>query len=312
MTRLQTTPQDQVYALAVTADASGAPLCFAARQSGLWQSADRDGRWRKVGPLANVPDDLSVTTIAFSPNFGADATLFAGVRGGVLRSSDGAQTWTVSALASPPPTVSGLVLSPNFEQDSVGFAATVDDGVFRSDDRGMTWRAWNIGLFDATTFCLAVSPAFAEDKRVFVGTETGLFYSKNGGRAWQETGFPVDHAPVLSLAVSPHFPQDRMLFAGTESAGLFRSGDGGQNWERILECEAIQALLLTPTFSDVAAMLAVTTHALWYSCDGGQHWLPRHLEDNLAVPITAAAAPAEITSESPVLLGLADGQVIWV
>ncbi len=122
-------------------------------------------------------------------------------------------------IALPPPFVHSLAVSPQFAQDGVVLAGTMEDGVFRSGDRGAQWAAWNFGLLDLSVLCLSMSPAYADDETVFAGTDSGIFRSMNGGRAWRELEFPPDWAPVLSLALSPGFGADGMLFAGTEFGG---------------------------------------------------------------------------------------------
>ncbi len=303
--------QDTVYALAATQDFAHDGLCFAARHSGLWRTDNGGERWQKIEDIPGVSDGLPVTAVVVSPGFRSDGTVFAAVHGGILRSNDGGNRWELVALSSPAPVVSVLAVSPNFEVDGVVLAATLEDGIFRSDDRGATWQAWNIGLFDLRVLSIALSPAFAHDRTVYVGVESGIFCSRNGGRAWQETDFSDEHAPVLSLALSPRFAHDGVLFAGTESSGLFYSQDRGQTWQRTLDGEAINTILLSPGFPAAPEMLAVLGDTLWLSHDGGQTWSKRDHTRGPGVGYTAAVAPHGFAPESRLLLGLSDGQIVW-
>jgi photosystem II stability/assembly factor-like uncharacterized protein len=193
----------------------------------------------------------------------------------------------------------------------VVFAATLEDGVFCSDDRGATWQAWNFGLFDRNVFSIAISNEFADDRMLYAGTESGIFCSKNGGRAWQETGFPADSAPVLSLAISPPFIQNRWLFAGTETAGLFCSQNEGRTWHHVLNAAPINAVVLLPGLTDTMDILAASDDALWLSRDDGQTWSQRQ-PVSFNTEISAVTAPSGFTPEAKVLLGMADGQIVWV
>jgi photosystem II stability/assembly factor-like uncharacterized protein len=285
--------QDVVYALAAASDR----LCFAARHSGLYRSDDGGAQWQLI---ADLPAGLPVTALAIAD----DGTIFAGVPGGIFHSSDSGQHWTVSALPAPPPFVSALAVSPNYQADGMVFAATLEDGVFRSTDRGAAWQAWNFGLVDLNVLSIAVSPAFVQDRTVYAGTDTVLFYSKNGGCAWRETGFPTDFAPVLALAA-----RDDTLFAGTEASGLFRSVDRGQSWQRLLDSAAINALLLAPASSDI---LVVSNDSLWLSRDDGNSWSSRNPDANFDANFTSLAAPGGFTSELALLLGLSDGEVVSI
>jgi photosystem II stability/assembly factor-like uncharacterized protein len=311
MSDSSTTDNDIVYALAASPDFAEDGVCFAARHSGLWRSDQRGERWQPVTDLPGASVGLPVTAVALSPNFQSDGRVFAGVRGSVLLSTDSGTTWKGVALPSPPPLISALAVSPDYENDGIVFAATLEDGVFRSHDGGVTWQAWNFGLFDLSVLSIAASPTFARDRTVFVGTETGLFCSKNGGRAWRETGFPTDFAPVLSLAVSPQSSREGSLFAGTEASGLMYSDDQGQSWRRLLDSEAINTILLAPDFPGTADVLAVSNDTVWLSHDGGQSWSNRNPDANLSAGLTTAAVPSGFAQEQPLLLGVADGQILW-
>jgi photosystem II stability/assembly factor-like uncharacterized protein len=306
-----TTDHDIVYALVASPGFAEDGVCFAARHSGLWRSDDRGERWQPVGDIPGAPVGVAVTAVAVSPNFHSDGRVFAGLHGGILLSTDGGTTWKVVDLPPPPPLISALAVSPDYENDRIVFAATLEDGVFRSHDGGVTWQAWNFGLFDLSVLSIAVSPTFARDRTVFVGTETGIFCSKNGGRAWREMGFPTNFAPVQSLAASPQSSRKGSLFAGTESFGLMYSDDQGQSWRRLLDSEAINTILLALDFHSTADVLALSYDTVWLSHDGGQSWSNRNPDANFSAGFTTAAAPSGFAPEQPLLLGLADGQILW-
>jgi photosystem II stability/assembly factor-like uncharacterized protein len=256
---------------------------------------------------------LPTLTVAISPDFERDPRLFAGLSGGILRSLDGGQSWENIPLPAPPPVISALELSPNFEQDGMIFAATLEDGVLFSADRGHRFGACNFGLLDLNILCLAISPDFARDETVFVGTQSGVFRSTNGGRAWREVDLPVGYEAVLSLALSPDFARDGVLFAGTETQGLLCSTDAGEGWQRLGEdvlTEAINAIHLAPDFSDHPELLALHADTLLHSTDRGVIWSPWR-EDSLAdQEVTAILAPHGFNAGDLVLVGLADGNVL--
>lgn len=304
--------EDFVYGLIASPDFGTDRLCFAARQSGLWRSVDGAESWQLLQPIEGASSGVAVTALALSPGFRTDRTLFVGIPGGVSRSTDGGDSWQAGRLSTPPPYVSALAVSANFEVDGIVLAATLDDGVFRSDDKGANWQAWNFGLFDLNVLAMSLSPDIARDRTVYSGTDTGIFLSKNTGRAWHETGFPSDCGPVLSLALSPQFGQDGILFAGTESAGVFRSADRGLTWRRVLEAETINAILISPEFADKGDMLVVSNDALLTSADGGQTWQNYRPDLQIDSGFAAASAPSGFNREIPLLLGLADGQILKV
>jgi len=220
---------DPVHALIAVGDGT----IYAGRRSGLYCSHDAAVSWRPLIGGSEAPLPAEVTAVAAAPGDTAQATLFAGGQGGLVRSTDGGVQWRVCMLPPPPPLVTAIAVSPAYAADRVVLAGTAEDGVFRSADRGERWASWNFGLLDLRILALALSPAFAVDETVFAATETGIFRSTNGGRAWREAMIPDCDEPVLCLAISPDYATDGLVYAATETTGLYRSADGGMNWEHV-------------------------------------------------------------------------------
>jgi hypothetical protein len=253
--------------------------------------------------------------VVVSPDYSSDRTVFAGVRGGILRSFDGGRSWHIATLPSPPPVVTALVISPAYARDGILLAGTLEDGVFRSADRGQRWTAWNFGLLDLNVLCLAISPSFADDETLFVGTETGIFRSTNGGRAWREVDFPMNLAPVLSLALSPTYAADGVLLAGTETHGLFASSDRGRSWTRLAPDVidgAVNAIILSPGFSTTPEILAVLLDALLVTRNGGASWSSWEADEDFGQGIACAAAPSGLRPGATLLVGLVEGGTVRV
>lgn len=280
---------DTVYALS----ASGRYV-YAARLSGLYCSADEGASWQNT--FATLDQPLAATAVITVGD-----TIFAGVKGAVLRSDDAGANWHMAGLASPPPQVVALAVSPNFADDGVIVAGTADDGIFVSTDGGMNWIAWNFGLLDYHIFALAFSPKFDSDHTLYAGTESGIFRSHNNGRSWNELPFPMSAAPVLSLATMPQH-----LFAGTESSGVFTSEDGGASWqqgENQKFTSAANALLASDAHPGELWLLL--EDSLLSSADQGQTWEHRHSFP----PEKSAMAFALVGKSERVLVGFADRSV---
>ena len=324
---------DITYALAASPNFGQNGICYAARRSGLYRSADGGRTWQDAYADLGLVAPLATLAVATSPaSANAEHSVFAGVSGGVLRSFDGGVSWLTTLLPPPPPVVSGLVLSPEYARDGTVLAATVEDGVFRSGDRGSQWESWNFGLLDLDVYCIAISPAFGDplgssgDETLYVGTETGIFRSTNGGRAWREVGFDINLAPVLSLAVSPDYAHDGCLYAGTESKGLYRSVDRGRTWERVGEtipplagvsAQSVSALCLSPEYPAKPQLLAMLSSALLVSRYGGTTWenaIPtaRDVGVDLGPGAACVAAPLGLDPGAPLLVGLLDGRVLRI
>jgi photosystem II stability/assembly factor-like uncharacterized protein len=163
--------------------------------------------------------------------------------------------------------------------------------------------------------CMAISPGYVDDETLFVGTESGIFRSTNGGRAWREVDFSPDLAPVLSLAISPNYPVDTVLLAGTESHSLFYSQDGGNTWESLSAVApgvTVNGILLSPEFPAKAHVLALLAEGLIVSWDGGHTWSKWGDDLPLEHGLTSVVAPYGLDPGVPLLIGLANGQVLRV
>jgi len=297
---------DLVYALACTPDMG---VCFAARGSGLYRSEDGGEIWQSAYDSLDFTGPMPTTSIVLSPDITIDAAVFAGVPGGIWRSTDAGVNWLPTSLASPPPLVSTMAISPNYIEDGVVLLGTAEDGVFRSADRGSYWSRWNFGLLDLTAYCIGVSPDYAADETLYVGVESGIFRSTNGGRAWREVDLPVGFDPVLSMALSPGFTVDGVIFAGTETKGLLYSSDKGQTWKQIgtgfIEL-SVNSILLSPEYPQQPDVLVLHEDGLLLSRDSGESWaqVPTNWED-----ITAVVAPQGLYQGALLLIGLLDGSV---
>jgi photosystem II stability/assembly factor-like uncharacterized protein len=297
-----------VYALAASPrfgrDARGA--CFAATSAGLL----------RVAPDASLADALAslrvqvsahVPCAALSPHFEEDGHVYAGVSGGILRSTDAGRTWLSATFPPPAPLVTCLVISPAYVRDGTLFAGTLEDGVFISTDAGAHWSAWNFGLLDLNVLSLAISPDFERDECVYAGTESGLFRSTNGGRAWREVDLPGGYAPVTSLALI----DAQTLLAGTEGAGLFTSADGGKSWQKSapeFAFDSVLQLLLAPGTGEGPVALAVTDAGLLQLA--GAAWSERPLAGLEPGVVQAVCAPWGLGAGQPLLVGLDGGQII--
>ena len=166
---------------------------FAACASGLYRSeagvpggAGDRGAWaERGGALHRRRSRRSCPRgVRFSRGWRADAV------------ADGGRTWVLGSAPQPPPTITALVISPDYAEDGVLLARW--NGILRSADGG--WRGTgSVGPVHLQPGHLA---DFREDETLFAGRRRGAFRSTNGGRA-AKVDLPVGFETVLSLAVSP-------------------------------------------------------------------------------------------------------------
>ncbi len=222
------------------------------------------GDWER---LPNAP--IGIVSLAVSPNFTQDHTIFAGTNTGLFVSNDGGDTWLAGKMPLTGSVVNVISFSPDYADDGSLLAGTLEDGIMFSNTRGVSWSSRNFGLLDAAVFSISFSPEFAKDETAFAGTDTAVYHSYNGGRAWKMADFPESAPPAMSLVVSPDFEHDRTLFVGTEAEGLHRSTDAGATWSALsLPAACINALL----FRQASDILAATDTGVFRSQDQGDTW----------------------------------------
>src|SRR5919204_1405268 len=126
-----------VLALAATpAEVSPVEL-YAGTAAGVVRSDDAGATWAAVTYGLAAP---YVQTIALSPAYARDRTIFAGALGsGVLRSTNAGHDWHPLEFWSGSPSVTAIVLSPNYAHDSTIIVGTQSEGVLRSTNGGRTW-----------------------------------------------------------------------------------------------------------------------------------------------------------------------------
>jgi photosystem II stability/assembly factor-like uncharacterized protein len=160
-------------------------------------------------------------------------------------------------------------------------------GVWHSPDAGTSWTRHR-SPFPLNSRIQALVTHPTESRTVFAGGDTGLFVSDNGGARWSRLGDNGDLPTIWSLTVDPVDP--RILFAGTRPAGLYRSRDGGQRWEKLAVDIAQECSIGTPFVTGVIVdpddhqivWAGVEIDGVFRSLDGGDTW--SHLKNGLYDP----------------------------
>lgn len=213
---------------------------------------------------AHAPHD-DIADVAFSPSFPENDTVFAIVRGSLMRSVDGGTTWrrVVRGLGSESAVATRLSISPSGEE--VMYLATRDAGVFRSDDAGQSFRPVSGGLDSNEVADVAVSPD-SEDlvlARVGVG---GLYRSEDGGESW-------DRANVSGVSAVTFVEDSGLAIIGQGNGPVLSSNDGGESWRRVAR---VGDARITAIAADSSANAPATifvgsdTGAMQRSDDGGE------------------------------------------
>ena len=223
-----------------------------------------------------------------------------------------AKTFTGLALRGIGPALMGgriadLALDP---RDSDTWYVAVGSGnVWKTDNAGTTWRT----IFDDegvySIGCVVLDPSHPEIVWVgtgenvggrHVGYGDGVYRSLDGGESWEHLGLE-NSQHIGRIVVDPrdsnvvYVAVQGPLWSAGGDRGLFKTGDGGRSWEKILgggEYTGVNDVLLDPRDADV---LYASTHqryrnvaalvnggpesGIHKSVDGGKSW--RELETGL-------------------------------
>ena len=256
-----------VRSLTVAADGT---LFAGTTAGGIFRSTDGGGSWAKVGAGVTESDIIS---LAASPNYATDGTIFAGTGGGILSSTDRGLTWTQRADFDN--SVNDIVVLPS---TPLTLFAAGDDRLAKSSDGGMNWTNLNVASSPGSFAAVAASPNYAVDQTLFAGTrwnECGKLYkSTNGGLTWGQ----VNHGgwcEIRDIALSPAYPTDPTIFVGADWNGLYQTTNDGNEWTRPLEQNRFEAVAVSPAFTtDQIVFAAGVGEGIFKSADGGAAWAP--------------------------------------
>lgn len=219
--------------------------------------------------IAHVPHDV-VTDLVLSPAYSSDRTVFAIVRGNLLRSTDGGSSWhhLTRGLESVP---TSLQVSSNFTRDGTLFVGS-RQGVYRSRDAGVHWQARNSGLPGGWGISLlAISPRFATSPVVLAVAAGRVFRTVDGGEHWRRALRAA--ANVMAVNWTPG-----ALVAGTASGRLHRSTDSGATWSpygRLPEPSKVTAIEVVQGPAGKSVYVG-TESGLYRSAPGNQFTLLRN------------------------------------
>jgi photosystem II stability/assembly factor-like uncharacterized protein len=203
-------------------------------------------------------------------------------------------------------------------------------GVWRTEDAGVTWKNISDGYF-ATGSVGAIAVAPSDPNVIYVGMGEhpvrgvttshgdGVYRSMDAGRTWTHIG--LDRTRQISrIRVHPTNPDLVYIaaqgspFGPTEERGIYRSRDGGANWDRVhfvsqdagasdLSMDVTNPRILYAAYWDHRRFpwqvrSGGPGSGIWKSTDGGDTW--NKLEQGL--PSSMGKTSVDVSSVDPDLV----------
>ncbi|MFZ4763352.1 MAG: WD40/YVTN/BNR-like repeat-containing protein [Roseimicrobium sp.] len=310
----ETLPYSLLIDLAVSPDAGGAHAVLSSTYwRGAFMAQNGDEPWAPICASLALPpwkrDGRRIArlhSVAFSPGYATDHTIFAGLRDQLLVTRNRGGSWDSvnlhSLLGDQELILDRIALSPSWGTDRTMFVGgragrgdTRHAALIKSTDGG---RTFEVVLEDEGEYVqsMAISPNFPVDHTVFASTawDKGgrIFRSVDAGKTWQRTDAGVEyHTDGADVVPSPAYAKDRTVFAAT-GAGLYQSTDGGTTWQAIRapvfgEDPNAETLAVSPAFEkDRTLLVSIKGRGLFKSADAGASFVefaPQLFADNVAL-----------------------------
>ena len=267
-----------------------------AAEGGVWKTTDGGVSWT---PLTDTQPSLASGAIVIDPknpdtvyvgtgeeNFAQDSYYGAGI----LKSTDGGNTWTNLVGPFLRATIGALAISP---ADNNVLLCSSNLGIYRSSDGAATWTRVLVGtgtsvLFDPTNGSIA----YAALGNINGNPINGVYRSTDGGRSWTPlTGsgtnaLPSTNVGRIEIAISPSTPTT--LYVGIQQSpprtagnllGIFKTTDSGATWNNlnapdicasVAQCWYDMTIRVHPTNADI--VFAAGSLSIMRTMDGGMTW----------------------------------------
>ena len=162
----------RVMALSISPNFGFDETLFAGTETGVFKSTNSGHSWRET----SFPPELGpVLCLGISPNYGQDATLFVGTESfGLLKTTDGGQTWNRLSESLIPDLVNSIVISPDY-QTKPELYVQITDRLLVSLDGGKSWADYKSKALEGIDISCFIAPlGLRLPAKLMVGTTEGM------------------------------------------------------------------------------------------------------------------------------------------
>jgi photosystem II stability/assembly factor-like uncharacterized protein len=211
-----------IFSLAVSPNFSSDKTLYASVSDGVYKTVDGGKTWQaasngivikekvKEGDPAMLPLDQnpflspSEQTIAISPNYKVDKTVFAGTIEGLFVTNNGGKSWS-KLTGTGEGYIEAITLSPNYQSDRTLLVRVRGKGLFKSIDNGASFTliknySSNPNNVYPQTGPTYFSPEYAIDKTIYAASGEELFRSTDGGNSWSILTTPINKSFATQLS----------------------------------------------------------------------------------------------------------------
>ena len=257
--------------------------------------------WRNIGPFRGGRS-AAVTGVSGKANL----FYMGSTGGGIWKTNDAGNTWqnisdgffggSVGAVAVS--ESDNNVIYVGMGEKTVRGNVSSGDGIWKSENAGKTWK--HIGLKNSRHIPrMKIHPKNSDI--VFAAVmgdlykptqERGVYKSVDGGENWKRVLFSDENSGAVDLIIDPNNP--RILYAttwdvrrtpyslssGGKGSAMYKSTDGGENWNNISEHKGlpkgiwgISGVTVSPLNSDIVwALIENEKGGIYKSTDAGKTW----------------------------------------
>ncbi|HXE31055.1 MAG TPA: hypothetical protein VN515_04575 [Terriglobales bacterium] len=217
---------------------SAAGLLAATAEGVYWRRpalpAKRGPHREPVWTLVKTAPHDHVYALA-SPSQGSP-TVYAASQGGLYKSEDGGQSWSLMREA-PAPLYQVLALPAAAEADDAWIYVAGDGYVLRSRDQGRHFLPGRLAITGRINQ-LAWADLGGGRTLELAATSRGLYQSRDQGATWTLSGHGLPAIGIRTVHV-----QANAIFAAAETVGaVYRSEDGGVHWQTVELPPAVESL----------------------------------------------------------------------
>lgn len=239
----------------------------------LFRSTSGGDSWMKMNTVPEYSYSLAVDPTD-------EQIIYVGCNNSVYRSVDGGLSWSINMV--PGYYIYGIMVNPDVPS-AVYAAGRVLSGsyytmaFFRSTDSGATWDSTVLSNYEGWSYCIEIDPN--NTNTIYVGGFEHrdylyfpkVYHSTDGGVTFSDISndLPASDYNYVT-AISVHATTPSLIFAGTYAGGIFRSTNGGNNWDQCGQYDYIYSIASTSL--DPLLVFAGGDTCVYVSTDQGTTW----------------------------------------